>query len=113
MTGEELRAKLASAILDELAFTKAEEPRLQEVIDQLIFDSPCDTIEVLINIRTIDRKTMLSQEMLSQARDAETLTVLGVRVVVDGKDSSERCGGPSAPNSYDYILQAPSKDSPP
>lgn len=111
MTHEELRAKLASMLLDMIMFQKPEEKPFHEAVEDLIFEGPCDTIEVTIDIKGIDRAKLVAHEgeTLTRGRDHETMTVLCVRLLIDGKD---KVGEAPSPH-HDYILQTPSKDTPP
>lgn len=108
---EELRMQLADAIQEAITMQSA----TRDAIDKLFLEAACDTVEVTIDIKAIDRATLLdhNRNTCEKVPHHETHAVLCVKFYVDGKDGSERFGHARAPKqSYDYILITPSKDTP-
>lgn len=89
MTKEELRKKIADQFLDWV--------ESGALLDD-VAEFPDDSIEIVVHVKGVEREAMPIDLPMS----VKGHLVIGVRVLVDGKDRSERLGhGPT--NTYDYI----------
>lgn len=123
MTKEEMRLKMARAILEAMIYTAPEDPQLYRTIGDLLASAPQGAVRVTISVEECEAaegERLHKEGFPSSTVDkdkVEMLSVLGVRLRVDNKNvadmSSNGSHRPRAHPPHDYILVTPSSDTPP